>query len=78
LYQQWHVKRREFDDLLSQVKQRELQQDYLQFQVRKLAELNLQPNELAELQQEHQLLAKVDKILQTSQQALSILYPCYS
>ena len=73
LYQQWHAKRQRFDELTSQSKQRELQTEYLQFQVKELAELNLQANELAELQQEQQLLANVDKILQSSQQALAVL-----
>jgi DNA repair protein RecN (Recombination protein N) len=73
LYQQWHIKQQEFDDLVNKTKQRELQQEYLQFQVQELAELNLQVKELAELQSEHQLLANIDKILQTSQQALEIL-----
>lgn len=73
LYQQWHNKQQQLETLQAQAKQRELQQDYLQFQVQELAELNLQPHELTELQQEHQLLANVDKILATSQQALAVL-----
>jgi len=73
VYQQWHTKQRQLDELQAQAKQRELQQEYLQFQVAEFNELNLQPQELVELQHEHQLLANVDKILQSSQQALNVL-----
>lgn len=73
LYQQWHMQQKQVDDMLAQAKQREQQQAYLQFQLEEFTDLNLQPNELAELQQEHQLLANVDKILSVSQQGLLAL-----
>lgn len=73
LFQQWHTQQLQLENLLNQAKQRELQQEYLHFQVQELNELNLQPNELADLQQEHQFLANIDKILQVGQQALNAL-----
>jgi DNA repair protein RecN (Recombination protein N) len=74
VYQRWHSKQLQLGEMRQQATQKALQQEYLQFQVQELAALNLQPLEIPLLQQEQQLLANVDKILQTGQQTLAVLF----
>ncbi len=47
---------------------------FLRYQIEELRALNLQPSEIQDLEEEHLRLANAGRLLDTSQQALSLLY----
>ncbi|HXH04084.1 MAG TPA: DNA repair protein RecN [Candidatus Competibacteraceae bacterium] len=73
-FRQWSELRRQLERLRQADAERDARLDLLRFQVNELEALGLKPGELAELEQEHRLLASASRRLEASQQILQWLY----
>jgi DNA repair protein RecN (Recombination protein N) len=73
-HKKWHGKKQELDTLLQLQTERSSKLELLRYQVEELDTLNLQENEIAELDQEHQRLAHAGKLLEASSSVLFTLY----
>ena len=72
-YRHWKRLRDELEGLRDAAQQRAAQIELLRYQVQELSELNLQENELADLEQEHQRLAHSHQLVSVCRQAVSDL-----
>jgi len=69
-FEQWRGFNDEFEQLRSERTQRDNRLELLRYQVSELHALKLQPEEFAELEQEHARLANAHRLLEAAQQAL--------
>ncbi len=74
LYSEWKTKTERLQQLQSDSDERLQRQDMLRYQVQELNELDLQENEWDELGNEHKRLAHASELMQSTQQALALLY----
>ena len=72
-YQHWAHAKAEFDDLNKKMADISDRHEFLVFQLKELNALNLQPNEIEEINREHQQLANADTLLSNCQTALNTL-----
>jgi len=70
----WQKKRSEFNKLQQQQKDVSAQQQLLQYQVEELSEADIQADEFAYIEQEHQRLHHAQSLIADGQHALDILY----
>lgn len=72
-YDQWRTLQTELDNLGGAAKDREMRLTLLRYQVQELEGLELTVEAITRLEEEHRRLANVNKLLENSQQALSLL-----
>ena len=72
-YRTWHKKRSEFNKLQQQQLELSAQQQLLQYQVEELSEVDIQADEFAFIEQEHQRLHHAQSLIADGQQALDML-----
>lgn len=72
-YQQWRIKQNEFDFLNEAAKQSTARVEFLTYQIKELDKLNLTPDVLESLNQEHKQLANADKLTAHFETALGAL-----
>ncbi|MFU8837606.1 MAG: DNA repair protein RecN [Thiohalomonadaceae bacterium] len=73
-WRQWQTLQHDYQALSQQASERDTRLDLLRFQCQELQALQLQPNELQELDEEHRVLANASRLLEGSQQAVVLLY----
>ncbi|MBE0454745.1 MAG: DNA repair protein RecN [Roseovarius sp.] len=73
-WRQWQTLQHDYQALSQQASARDTRLDLLRFQCQELQALQLQPNELQELDEEHRVLANASRLLEGSQQAVVLLY----
>lgn len=72
-YQQWRIKQNEFEVLNEAAKQSTARIEFLTYQIKELDKLNLTPDVLESLNQEHKQLANADKLTAHFETALGAL-----
>jgi len=73
-YRHWLQLQQQLEALRSKKSEREAKLELLRYQVDELTALNLQPDELQQLDQDHQRLANANRLIEASQQALYQLH----
>lgn len=72
-YLTWQNKQQELTQLIEQQQEFSAQQQLLKYQVEELDKADIQPDEFAQIEQEHKRLHNAQSLLTDSQQALNIL-----
>jgi len=73
-FRHWHSLQDEYEQLSRAAEERDARLELLRYQVQELQTLELQPDELEELDAEHQRLAHANRLLEGSQRAVAGLY----
>ena len=73
-YHQWRHLSHELEQLRTTAQEREARLDLLRYQVRELEALQITPNELDDLHEEHGRLANTNRLREGVEQAIDILY----
>lgn len=72
-YQSWHTCHTELQLLKTNAHQEQAQADLLNYQLKEIQELNLAPDEVQKLEQEHKRISNLDQLQHNCQQTLTYL-----